>query len=147
MVDFAAEGLLDGLEGEEERTARRRLLARLHRAGVSLDELRQAVAENRLAVLPVELVLAAEGRYTAQELAERSGLSVQFLARLRQALGLSLPDPSARAYSARPAFSAPAFRSPTCWRSRGSSGSRWRGWPRRCDRWSPSRSCGRATPN
>jgi adenylate cyclase len=85
--DFAAEGLLEGLEGEE-RKARVELLEQLHRAGVPLQELRQAVAEERLALVPVELVLASEGKYTAAEVAERAGLDPEYLRRQRLALGL-----------------------------------------------------------
>lgn len=61
-MDFAQAGLLDGLEGEQ-RAAREVLLAQLANDGFSLDELKAAVAENRLALLPVERVLA--GSYTA----------------------------------------------------------------------------------
>jgi hypothetical protein len=42
-VDFAAAGLLDGLEGDE-RAARLELLERLAADGVSLEELQAAVA-------------------------------------------------------------------------------------------------------
>ena len=50
-IDFEAEGLLDGLDGES-RDARLRLLEQLERDGVSLDELRDAVNEGRLALVP-----------------------------------------------------------------------------------------------
>src|SRR5919198_1136658 len=87
-LDFEAEGLLDGLEGES-REARAELLA----DGATLDELRRAVAEDRLALLPVERVLAGEGKYTSREVAERSGLDPEFQDRLWRALGLALADP------------------------------------------------------
>ena len=64
--DFAAEGLLKGLRGQA-RLGRQELLEQLHDAGVPLEELRQAVAENRLALVPVELALGGEGKYTAAE--------------------------------------------------------------------------------
>ncbi len=51
-VDFASEGLLDGLEGEA-RASRCELLERLSAEGASLDELRRAVEEDRLVLLPV----------------------------------------------------------------------------------------------
>jgi hypothetical protein len=70
-MDFAAAGLLDGLEGEE-RAARQELLERLAADGFSIEDLQAAVAEDRLALLPVERVLG--GRYTANELAEEAGL-------------------------------------------------------------------------
>nr|MBA3865518.1 adenylate/guanylate cyclase domain-containing protein [Solirubrobacterales bacterium] len=53
MIDFAAEGLLDDLEGEA-LTARLALLEQLERDGASVEELRDAVAAGRLALLPVE---------------------------------------------------------------------------------------------
>jgi adenylate cyclase len=92
-IDFEAEGLLDGLEGEREREARLELLRELSRAGVDLEELRRAVAENRLAILPSELALGGEGRYTLAEVAERSGLDADFFARLWRALGFAVPQP------------------------------------------------------
>ena len=61
-MDFTLAGLLDGREGEQH-AARRELLAQLADDGVTVDELKAAVAENRLALLPVERVLA--GSYTA----------------------------------------------------------------------------------
>ncbi len=97
--DFAAQGLLDGLEDEREREARRELLGELHEAGVGLDELRRAVAEQRLPLLRVEVELGGEGRYTPGELAAQVGVEVEALERHRQALGLPVADPQARVLS------------------------------------------------
>jgi adenylate cyclase len=92
-VDWAAEGLLDGLEDDAAKDARIALLEELHDDGVELDELRRAVAEDRLALLPVERILVPEGeRYTAREIAERTGTDLDFLRTLRQALGLPRPE-------------------------------------------------------
>jgi adenylate cyclase len=92
-IDFEAEGLLKGTRGEA-RKARLKLLEELAEDGVSLDELKHAVEEDRLALLPVEQVLAGAGRrYTAAEVAETVGLEEGFLLRQRQALGLPAPDP------------------------------------------------------
>lgn len=91
-VDFEKEGLLDGVDGDS-REARADLLEQLLADGVSLDELRQAVADDRLAILPVERVLSGEGKYTARDVAERSGLDPDFQDRLWRALGLALGDP------------------------------------------------------
>jgi adenylate cyclase len=92
-VDFEAEGLLEGLGGEE-REARLRLLTELEAGGVTLDELRTAVDEGRLVLLPVERVLEGEGRrYSLNEVAERTGVPAEYLARQRQAIGLSVEDP------------------------------------------------------
>ena len=91
-VDFERDGLLDGLAGEE-REARLRLLSELSEQGVEPEELRRAVAEQRLALLPVERVLAGEGeRYTAAEASERVGIELELLQRVWRALGLALAD-------------------------------------------------------
>jgi adenylate cyclase len=94
-MDFQAAGLLEGLEGEE-RAARLDLLERLAADGVTLEELQAAVAEDRLALLPVERVLGA--RYTATEIADLSGLGVPLIVRVRRALGLPAPGPEDRAF-------------------------------------------------
>ncbi len=95
-MDFAAEGLLDDLEGEE-RTARRELLERLARDGFSLAELRSAVKEKRLVLLPVDRVLG--GSVTAQEAEEQTGLPAEVLLRMRRLLGLPAAEPDARVFS------------------------------------------------
>lgn len=94
--DWEREGLLDGLSDERERAARAELLDQLHRAGVSVDELRQAVAEQRVALLPAELVLTGDGRHTIAEVAERAGVEVDFLRDELAAMGLPRPDPGER---------------------------------------------------
>jgi len=98
-MDWEAEGLLEGLEDEAERDARRQLLDHLQNAGSSLDDLRQAVKEDRLVLLPVERFLAGSARYTQREIAEASGLELEQLAEFRQALGLAVPGPDARVYT------------------------------------------------
>jgi adenylate cyclase len=96
-IDFEAEGLLDGLADERTREARLDLLRALEREGFSLEELRQATAEGRLALLPVERVLAAEEpRYTQSEISELTGLDVAFLAEARRAVGAPAIDPDQR---------------------------------------------------
>jgi adenylate cyclase len=89
-IDFEAEGLLDGVEGKA-REGRRELLQALADDGVSLEELRRAVEEDRLALLPVERALAGEYKYTRKEVAEKAGLPIEFLARELRALGLPVP--------------------------------------------------------
>ena len=93
-VDFEAEGLLDGIEDAGARHARLELLERLTADGVPLDELKRAAEEDRLALVPVERILQppAGARYTAHEIAERSGVDVDFLDRMWRALGLPLLD-------------------------------------------------------
>ena len=100
-TDFEAEGLLGGLEGKA-REARLALLEDLTESGVALEELKRAVEEDRLVLLPVERVFGAgEERYTAEEVAEGAGLEVEFLRRLLQALGAPIPDADDRAYTER----------------------------------------------
>jgi adenylate cyclase len=93
-MDFAAAGLLDGLEGKD-REARERLLERLAADGFTLDDLKSAVKEERLALLPVERVLG--GEWTAAEIADETGLDVEWLLRLRRLLGLPEANPDDRA--------------------------------------------------
>jgi adenylate cyclase len=93
-TDFEAEGLLDGLEGEA-RAARLELLERLDADGVPLEELRTAVAEQRLVLLPVERALAGGAPlYTREEVAERAGVdlveSAKRVRTLREEVGI--PD-------------------------------------------------------
>jgi adenylate cyclase len=97
-VDFAAEGLLDGLEGDA-RAARERLLRRLHDQGTPLEELKRAAAEDRLVLLPAERLIGGEPRYTGTEIAERTGLETEFLLALRRAHGLPVPEPDAVAFT------------------------------------------------
>ena len=96
-MDFEAAGLLDGLEGEE-RTARQDLLERLYADGVGLEELAAAVAEDRLALLPVERVFGAQ--HSAREIEQATGLPAPFVAHVRRALGLAEPGPDEAVFSA-----------------------------------------------
>ncbi len=92
-IDFAAEGLLDDLEGEA-RAARLALLEELVADGVPIEELREAVAAGRLALLPVERALAGDGqRYTPREVAEIAGIDLDLLRRFSAALGVPYGDP------------------------------------------------------
>ncbi len=91
-IDYAAEGLLDDLEGEA-RAARLELLRKLSDEGVTLDELRDAVTTGHLALLPVERAIAGDGpRYSAREIAERSGLGLELALAFRAALGIPYGD-------------------------------------------------------
>lgn len=51
-------GVLDDLASADQRAARLQLLEYLSASGLSLDELQTAAAEERLALLPVERLLA-----------------------------------------------------------------------------------------
>ena len=94
-IDFEAEGLLDGTD---DREARIELLRTLESEGFTLEELREAAAHNRLALLPVERVLAGDGQlYTKEELAEKTGLDTEFLNEAARALGVPVRQPGERA--------------------------------------------------
>jgi adenylate cyclase len=91
-IDFEAAGLLDGVGGKA-RAARLDLLERLAGEGVSLEELREAVAAGRLTLLPVERGIAGDGpRYTREEVAELSGADLGLLQRASAALGIPYPE-------------------------------------------------------
>jgi adenylate cyclase len=94
-IDFEAEGML---EGTSDRQARLELLQTLEQEGFSADELREAAAQDRLALLPVERVLAGEGKlYTREELVEETGLDSAFLDEAARALGVPVREPGERA--------------------------------------------------
>lgn len=91
-MDFEAEGLLEGAEGDDAREARVELLEQLLDAGVTVDELKAAVAEDRLTLLPVERILSGDGDYTLREVAERADIDIDLLRRHRNALGVGGVD-------------------------------------------------------
>ena len=94
-IDFEAEGLLEGVEGDA-RVARRELLEELVADGASLDELREAVEAGRLTLLPVERALAGPGpRYTPRQAAEMAGIDLDVLQRFSAGLGIPFADPDA----------------------------------------------------
>src|SRR5436305_1953491 len=94
-MNFEHEGMLDGLDGKE-REAREQLLKHLVNDGFTLEELRQAVEEDRLALLPVERVLGAQ--YTAQEIEKRTGMPAALMLRIRRLLGLPEAGPDDRIF-------------------------------------------------
>jgi adenylate cyclase len=98
-IDFEAEGLLEGLEGQA-RKARLGLLEKLADDGVPLEELRTATEEKRLPLVPVERVLGGgDKRYSAEEIAELTGLDQEFLERVWRGLGMALADPGDEIYT------------------------------------------------
>src|SRR3954469_16533185 len=94
-MDWEAEGLLEGIEDDDAREARRELLDYLHEEGSPVDELREAVKEDRLVLLPVERVISGDKTYSQREIAKESGLDLERLVEFRRALGLAVPDPDA----------------------------------------------------
>jgi adenylate cyclase len=97
-IDFAAEGLLDGLEGEQ-RAERLVLLQRLAADGVSLEELRSATETDTLMFIPAERVIVGPDRYTPAEIAQLAGVEGEFLEAVRRAMGLSIPEPDERVFT------------------------------------------------
>jgi len=68
-IDFAAEGLLDGLGGEA-RAARLELLEQLTAEGVGIEELRAAGRDGRLLYVGAERAMGGEARYSLREVGE-----------------------------------------------------------------------------
>jgi adenylate cyclase len=98
-IDFEAEGLLGNLTGKA-REARLALLNELVDEGVSLEELKRAVEENRLVLLPVERVFdSGTQHYSARQIAELAGLEQDFLLRLLRALGAPIPEDDQPVYA------------------------------------------------
>ncbi len=91
-IDFEAEGLLDGLEGEprEDRLA---LLRELAAGGMPLSELRRTTASGTIVYLLADGVIVGPDRFTAAEVAARGDVDEGFLIAARRAMGLPIPEP------------------------------------------------------
>jgi adenylate cyclase len=89
-IDFAAEGLLDGLR-DDQRADRLALLEYLAADGASLAELRRATASGTLMFLPAERVIGGRARYTTAEVAQRTGVEPEYLHAVSRAMGLPIP--------------------------------------------------------
>ncbi len=98
QIDFSAEGLLDGLEGRQ-RSERLVLLQELAAEGVALAELRRSTEAGTILYLAADRVIGNRDRYTAKEVAAATGLDMEFLTRLRRAMGLPIPDDDEAVYS------------------------------------------------
>jgi adenylate cyclase len=97
VLAFAAEGLLDGLQGPQ-LSERLMLLRQLVGEGVPVEELRRHAAQGTLVFLAAERVIAGSERYTGAEVAERAGVEVGFLLAARRAMGLPVPAPDEPLY-------------------------------------------------
>jgi adenylate cyclase len=97
-TDFAAEGLLDGLEGRP-RAERLVLLEELAAEGVPLSELHRSTEAGTILYLPADRVIGSRNRYTAIQISELTGLDLEFLTQLRRAMGLPIPDDEEPVYS------------------------------------------------
>jgi adenylate cyclase len=99
-VDYEAEGLLEGVDGEEARGARIKLVEQLLDEGFSLEEVKRAAAERRLPFLRLERLLqGGQPQYTSREVAERSGLDHDLLQAVWRGLGMPVPDEDDRVYT------------------------------------------------
>jgi len=90
MIDGADDRLLDGLDGPA-RDEREDLLRFLAEQGFEPERIRDAHARGLLAFLPAERSVAGDERLTAAEVAERVGLDVDLVERLRRSAGLPVP--------------------------------------------------------
>ncbi|MEA2313433.1 MAG: adenylate cyclase [Solirubrobacteraceae bacterium] len=97
-IDFEAEGLLDGLEGEQ-RAERLALLSELSAEGVPLADLRRSTTTGAVMFLPADRMIVGTARYTSAEVAELSGVDPEFLVSVRRAMGLPIPDPDEPVYT------------------------------------------------
>ncbi len=98
QIDFAAEGLLDGRQGEL-RAERIALLEHLVAEGVPLAELRRATAAGTLVFLPADRAILGTERYTSAQVADLSGVDLEFLIEARRAMGLPIAEPDKAAYT------------------------------------------------
>jgi adenylate cyclase len=98
-IDFAAEGLLDGLDGQA-REERATLLHQLAEEGVPLSELRRSTAAGSIVYLPADRVIVGSERYTAAEIAAMSEVDEDFLIAARRAMGLPIPEQDEAVYTA-----------------------------------------------
>ena len=101
----ADDGHLSGIDGAwlgelsgAERAQRQQLLRRLLDDGFTREDIERALAEDRLALLPVDRVLGAT--LTAEEIEAQTGLPAATMIRIRRLLGLPEPGPGERVFSA-----------------------------------------------
>lgn len=105
-MDYEAEGLLEGLDGDA-RDERVELLDYLLGEGFTEDQLREAHADGLLLYLPAErAVMGGGATLTAREVADRAGVELDLLERLRRAQGLPVLDPDEVAFTETDMFNA-----------------------------------------
>jgi adenylate cyclase len=91
--------LYAGAATAAERTARAQLLRYCHAQGASVEQLRQAVREDRLATLPLEFALTSSRCYTLTALSRESGVPAPYLRAMLLALGHPNPRPRERSFT------------------------------------------------
>jgi adenylate cyclase len=87
------------LGDDGDHRARRELLGRLSEAGVSHEELLEAVREERIAALPAELAIGGDTPYTLTQVAREAGLDPGFLRQVLLALGRPNPRRGEHAFT------------------------------------------------
>jgi adenylate cyclase len=97
-IDYAAEGLLEGLEGQQ-RAERLSLLEQLVGEGMPLSDLRRATVDGTVMFLLADRVIVGSERYSAEQLAELGEIDLEFLVAARRAMGLSIPEREEAAYT------------------------------------------------
>jgi adenylate cyclase len=97
-IDFVAEGLLDGLDGQH-RLEREALLEQLAADGVPLAELKRSSDDGTILFLAAERVLSGGTRYTAAQISELTGVDPDFLVAVRRAMGMPIPAPDEALYT------------------------------------------------
>lgn len=97
-MDWEAEGLLAGLEGDA-RASRVRLLDELAGQGVPRDEIRRAWAQGELLFTLAGAAIGVLPEYTWEELIERAGAPEEFAQALLQLNGFARPEPGERWFS------------------------------------------------
>ncbi|WP_372790854.1 adenylate cyclase regulatory domain-containing protein [Paraconexibacter sp.] len=117
-IDWAATGLLEGLEGDA-RAERIDLLDWLIGRGFTLEELEAVDTPWLLPFLPAErLVMDGPPTLTGRQLAERAGVELEMLQALRRSHGMPILDPDVVEFSER---EVEAARSPALFRALGLS--------------------------
>lgn len=87
-MDWEAEGLLEGLEGDDRR-ARVELLDALEAEGFELDDIQRSARDGELLFLMAGRAIDVTVSMTWEELVERSGLDVPLVDRLVRSQGLT----------------------------------------------------------
>lgn len=97
-VDWAGEGLLDGLD-EADRESRIELLELLEAEGCSLDDIKRSNAEGELLFLLAGHAIDLEVKHTWEEIVDRSGLEERLVERLVRAQGFPRAQGGERWYT------------------------------------------------
>ncbi len=90
-IDWAAEGLLDGLEGAD-REARTELLEALDAEGFALEDIRRSHRDGEILFLLAGRAISVEVRYSWKDLLAESALSERLVERLLRSQGITRAD-------------------------------------------------------